>query len=178
MKQYLLILRGLWQMRAPRERLFLAGLAAFIVLALLVETLWSAHQARLRLHQQLPQLQQQLDTLQRQSADIRALQAQPVSPSIPEASLLANATTIARNTGLTLTAGQLQAEGPRRLRLRATLPFDHWLEAVSALQSGAQLRLVQCRIESLDGSANTLSPAPTSAGQVKIDALFALPDPP
>ena len=167
MKQYFDSLRGLWLTRAPRERMFLAGLAAFIVLALLAEVRWSAHSARLRLHQQMPQLLQQLDTMQQQAVDIRQLQAQPVSPSVPEAALLATATTSARNAGLLLTPAQLQPDGPRQLRLRATLPFDRWLDWLAALQRDAHLRLVQCRVEAVEAAP----------GQVSIDALLALPDP-
>ena len=152
MKQNYQRLVALWQTRAPRERLFLAALAAFLVLAALVDGLWSAHQARNRLRQQLPQLQQQLDTLQQHAIDIRALQAQPLSPAVPEGALLQTATTLARNAGLTLAPGQLQAEGARQVRLRATLPFDRWLDAVGALQRGAQLRLVQCKVDA-DGAA-------------------------
>ncbi len=167
MKQYVQPLHAFWQTRAPRERRFLAALGAFLAVALLADGLWSSHQARGRLRQQLPQLQQQLDTLQRRAVDIRALQAQPVNPTAPENALLQTATTLVRNAGLNPGPGQLQAEGPRRLRLRGDLPFDRWLEAVAALQRGAQLRLVQCKVEAVAGTA----------GQVRIDALFALPDP-
>ena len=166
MKTYQQMLIALWLSRAPRERRFLATLGAFIGLALLGQGLWSAHHARTRLHQQLPQLQQQVDTLQQQSAAIRTLQAQPVSPPVAEADLLQTATTLARNADLNLATGQLQTEGGRQLRLRATLPFDRWLEAVGALQRGAQLRLVHCKVET-----------DTATGQARIDALFALPDP-
>ncbi|MBP9713761.1 MAG: type II secretion system protein M [Sterolibacterium sp.] len=157
---------ALWQSRAPRERQFLAALGIFILAALLAQGLWSAHQARLRLHRQIPLLQQQLDTLQQQAAAIRALQSQPLQPPAHAGSLLQTATTLASHTGLTLTSGQLQAEGARQLRLRASLPFDRWLDVVATWQQNAQLRLIQLK----------LSPEPTS-GQVSIDALFALPDP-
>lgn len=157
---------ALWQSRALRERQFLAALGIFILTALLAQGLWSAHQARLRLHRQLPQMQQQLDTLQQQSAAIRALQSQPVQPPANSGSLLQTALTLANNAGLGLAAGQLQAEGPRQLRLRASLPFDRWLDVVAAWQQNAQLRLIQLK----------LNPEATS-GQVSIDALFALPDP-
>ena len=165
MKNYLQPLILLWQSRTPRERRFLTAMGSFILIALLAQGLWSAHQARTRLHRQIPQLQQQLDTLQQQSAAIRDLQRQPVQPPANAANLLQTASTLANNAGLALAPGQLQAEGPRQLRLRATLPFDRWLEAVAAWQQNAQLRLIQLKI----------SPG-NASGQVTIDALLALPE--
>lgn len=156
-----------WQTRAPRERLFLAGLALFLAFALLVQMLWSAHQARNRLRQQVPQLRMQLETLQRQAGDIRTLQAQAITPPPDTATLQSTAATLLRNAGLNLDPQQLQAEGPRLLRLRADLPFDRWVEASSALQRNARLRLTRARIDLIEGSPGT----------VRIDAQFALPDP-
>ena len=52
MKAMIENLRELWRARAPRERTLLAGLAAFIVVALLAQGLWSSYGARSRLHQQ------------------------------------------------------------------------------------------------------------------------------
>lgn len=170
MKQSIQHLASLWQARAPRERLFLVVMAIFICIALLAQGLWSAHSARTKLHRQIPQLRLQLETMQRQSGEIRQMQAQPASLAAQEGpALLTAATTAARNSGLTLTPGQLQNEGPRQLRLRATLPFDRWLEWVAALQQNSRLRLVHCRIDTPEGTNAT--------GQAKIDALFALPNP-
>lgn len=170
MKQTLQHLLSLWQARAPRERQFLAAMAIFICVALLVQGLWSAHGTRAKLHRQIPQLRQQLDNLQRQSGEIRQMQAQAASPAAQEGpALLTAATAAARNAGLTLAANQLQSEGPRQLRLRATLPFDRWLEWAAALQSNSRLRLIHCRIDTPEGAG--------TSGQAKIDALFALPDP-
>ena len=69
----------LWRARAPREQVFLGGLAAFIAGALLVQGLWLAHSARSRLHQQIPQLRLQLANVQRQSGEIRQMQTQSVT---------------------------------------------------------------------------------------------------
>lgn len=173
MKRLLQPLLALWQTRAPRERQFLAGLALFVVAAALAQGLWSAHAARTRLHKQIPQLRQQFETVQRQAGDIRQMQGQPAALAAQEgAALLTSATTAARNAGLPLTAAQIQNEGPRQLRLRATLPFDRWLEAVAALQKNARLRLIQCRIDAPEGTGGS-----DTEGQARIDALFALPDP-
>lgn len=170
MSQLLTQFGNLWRARAPRERIFLVALAAFIAIALLVQGLWSAHSARSRLHQQIPQLRLQLETLQRQSGEIRQMHAQPAGPAAQEgAALLTAAATAARNAELGLTGIQLQLEGPRQLRLRASLPFDRWLEWVAVLQRDAQLRLVHCRIDSSEGA--------DAPGQARIDALFALPEP-
>jgi len=166
-------LRSLWAARQPRERIFLMALAAFVALALLLQGLWSAHSARTRLHNQIPQLRLQVETLQRQAGEIRQLQALPVGPAAQEGNaLLTAAATTARTSGLTLAATQLQLEGPRQLRLRANLPFDQWLEWVAALQRDAHLRLMLCHIDVTDGAEAEGTP-----GVVKIDALFALPEP-
>lgn len=173
LRERLRTLRGMWAARQPRERIFLAALAAFVAIALLIQGLWSAHSARNRLHRQMPQLRQQAEILQRQAGEVRQLQAQPVSPAAQEgAALLAAAIAASRSTGLTLTSAQLQLEGPRQLRLRANLPFDLWLEWVAALQRDARLRLIHCRIDGAQGAESVNTP-----GVVKIDALFALPEP-
>jgi len=165
-------LRAFWQARLPRERRFLTVLAAVVGTALLVQGLWSAHAARAKLHRQLPQLRQQAEVVQRQAGEVRQLLAQPVGQNVQEgAPLLAAATLAARTTGLTLAAPQVQLEGPRQVRVRANLPFDRWLEWLALLQRDARLRLVQCRVDA-DAPSGTSPP-----GVVRIDALFALPEP-
>jgi general secretion pathway protein M len=158
-------LAAFWQARNPQEHRWLLGLGLFICLALLADGLWSAHHARQRLRQQIPALEQQLATLQRQAGDLRALQSQPVTLAPPSTALVEQAATVLQAAGLPVAANQLAAEGPRQLRLRATLPFDRWIDATADLQRNAQLRLVQCQVD-------TVSP-----GQARIDALFALPEP-
>ncbi|MBP9800217.1 MAG: type II secretion system protein M [Sterolibacterium sp.] len=155
-----------WQTRAPRERRFLASLALFLCVAVLLQGLWSAHQARQRLHQRLPQLQQQLDTLQKQAADLRTLQAQAITPPPAPTALLTTGSALLSNAGLPLQAGQLQAIGPRLLQLRAEVPFDTWIAAVGTLQRSAQLRLLRGQVEAIDGSP----------GRVRVDVQFALPE--
>lgn len=173
LRERLSAFRTLWSSRQPRERVFLVALAAFVAIALLLQGLWSAHAARTRLHKQVPQLRQQAELVQRQAGEIRQLLAQPASPAAQEGpALVAAAIAASRSTGLTLTAAQLQLEGPRQLRLRANLPFDQWLEWVAALQRDARLRLIHCRIDGLEGADAVNLP-----GVVKIDALFALPEP-
>ncbi len=155
-----------WRSRAPRERRFLSGLAAFVLAASLAQGLWSAHQSRQKLRHQIPQLRLQLETLKQQAGDLRALQAQAITPPPSTATLQATAATLLHQAGLEFEAQQLQAEGPRLLRLRADLPFDRWVEAAAALQRSAQLRLLRVRIEAIEGSP----------GKVRLDAQFALPD--
>ena len=166
-------LRALWHSRQPRERRFLTLLAAVVGCALLAQGLWSAHAARARLQRQLPQLRQQAEVLQRQAGEVRQLLAQPVGSAVPEgAPLLAAANLAARSAGLTLAPTQLQLEGPRQVRVRANLPFDRWLEWLTLLQRDARLRLVQCRVDGAEAPAGANPP-----GVVRIDALFALPEP-
>lgn len=165
-------LRAMWRARQLRERQFLAVLAAVVGVALLAQGLWSAHAARGKLHRQLPQLRQQAEVLLRQAGEVRQLLAQPVGQSVQEgAPLLAAANLAARSAGLSLAGPQLQLEGPRQVRVRANLPFDRWLEWTALLQRDARLRLVQCRVDAAD------APAANPPGVVRIDALFALPEP-
>lgn len=173
LRDQLVPLGAWWASRQPRERRFLTVLAAFLGCALLAQGLWSAHAARIRLHRQLPQLRQQAEVLQRQAGEVRQLLAQPTSPAAAEGpTLLAAASQAARNAGLALTPAQLQLEGARQIHVRANLPFDRWLEWVAQLQRDARLRLVSCRIDGADGASGTNLP-----GMVRIDALFALPEP-
>ena len=156
-----------WASRQPREKTFLVALVAFVAVALLAQMLWSSHQARARLKKQIPQLQQQVETLQRKATDLQQIKSQPPAAAPAEGSaLLATMVAAAKAAALPEAGSQLQLEGPRRVRLRATLPFDRWLQWVAALQRDGQIRLVSCRVE-----------ATTTPGSANIDALFALPEP-
>ena len=169
MKQLQERIRAAWAERQPRERRFLIALAVFVATALLIQGLLTASSERARLHKKIPQLRLQAETMQRQAGEIRQLQAQASiagATALDGASLLAAASTAAKTGGLALAASQLQLEGPRQIRLRATLPFDRWLEWIAAVQRDSRLRLIRCQIESAD-----------SAGLVKIDALLAVPEP-
>jgi type II secretory pathway component PulM len=166
-------IRDLWMSRQPRERRFLAVLVAVVACAVLAQGLWSAHAARNRLHRQLPQLRQQAEVLQRQAGEVRQLMAQPANSSFQEGpALLAQATLAARNTGLAVASAQLHLEGPRQVRLRANVPFDRWLDWVATLQRDARLRLINCRVDAADAASGGYPP-----GVVRVDALFALPEP-
>lgn len=159
-------LRAFWAARQPRERAFLSILAVIVGVAILAQLLWTSHQARARLKKQIPQLQQQVEALQRRASDLQQLRAQQPGPAPIEAGgLLAAVVASANAAALPEAAKQLQSEGPGRLRLRVTLPFDRWLEWVAALQREGRVRLVSCSIEA--------SEAP---GTAKIDALFSLPE--
>jgi type II secretory pathway component PulM len=159
--------RVFWTARQPRERAFLIVLAMIVGAALLAQGLWTSHQARARLKRQMPQLHQQVETLQRRAADLQQLRIQQPNPApVDSSGLLAMAVASANAAALPEAAKQLQLEGPGRLRLRATLPFDRWLEWVAALQRDGRVRLVSCRIDAAD-----------APGLAKIDALFSLPEP-
>ena len=154
-----------WAERQPRERTLLSALALFIIAALVAQLLWSSHQARARLREQVPRLQLQLETMQRKAAELQQLGAQPQSPVAGDANaILAVARSAALATGLG--EAQVQTEGPGRLRMRATVPFDRWLAWAGALQRDGRLRLVSCRVEAAE-----------AAGFAKIDALFSVPEP-
>lgn len=167
MKQLQEQLRQAWAARAPRERRFLTVLAIFVAIALLAQGLWSARHESARMRKQIPQLRVQAEIMQRQANEIKQLQApsRPAAAALEGNALLAAAGTVAKVGGLSLAATQLQLEGPRQLRLHATLPFDRWLEWVAAIQADLRLRVVRCQI---DGAEDP--------GFVKIDALLALPD--
>lgn len=158
--------RAFWAARQQREKAFLIVLAIFVVGALLAQGLWASHQARTRLKKQIPQLRQQVEVLQRKAADLQQLSTlQPSPASIDGNGLLAAAVASANAAALPEAAKQLRLEGRGRLRLRASLPFDRWLEWVAALQKDGRIRLVTCRIE-----------AGEVPGSARIDALFSLPE--
>ena len=160
-------LRNFWAGRQPREKTFLIALGAFIVVALFAQLLWSSHDARDRLKKRIPHLQQQVETLQRKAADLQVLKSQPPSAAPVEGGvLLAMAIRTAEAAGLRDARSQLKLEGPRRVRLRGSVPFDRWLEWISVLQRDGQVRLVSCRVQ-----------ATATQGAPEIDALLALPDP-
>ncbi len=167
MKTQLERLRAAWAERQPRERRFLVALAIFVAVALLLQTLWSAQSERVRLRKKIPELRLQLETMQRQAGEIRQLQTQVKAPAaalVEGAPLLAAANAAAKNLGLA--GAQFQLEGQRQIRLRATLPFDRWLEWVAQMQQESRLRLVHAQVEAGD-----------KPGTAKIDALLALPEP-
>lgn len=159
--------RAFWAERRPREQALLSALAIFVIAALLAQLLWSSHQARVRLKDQVPRLRQQLETMQRKTSELQQLRTQPQSPVAADAkAVLAAARSAALAAGIGEAASQFQTEGPGRLRVRATLPFDRWLAWAGTLQRDGRLRLVSCRIEAAE-----------SAGFAKIDALFSVPEP-
>lgn len=159
-------LRAFWALRRPREKAFLIVLAIVVGAALLAQGLWASHQARARLNKQIPQLRQQVEILQRKAADLQQLRAQqPIPAPMDGSGLLASAVASAQAAALPEAAKQLRLEGPGRLRLRASLPFDRWLEWAAALQRDGRVRLVTCRIEAAE-----------APGSARIDALFALPE--
>jgi len=167
MKQLRVQFLAFWAARQPRERTFLVALALLLALALVSQTLWSSYQARTRLKKQLPELLHQVDDLKRKASELQQIKAQP-SAALPAdgTALLATATAAANAVGLPEVVSQMKLEGPRRLRVRGTLPFDRWLDWTAALQRDGQIRLVSCHV---DTGANR--------GMATIDALFALPEP-
>lgn len=167
MKPYYERLQNFWAGRQPREKTFLIALAVVVAFTLFAQLLWSSHQARSRLKRELPHLQQQIETLQRKAANLQALKARPPSAAPVEGdALLATAVSAAETAGIREIAPRLKLEGPRRLRVRAAVPFDRWVQWTAALQRDGQLRLVSCQIR-----------AGATEGIPDIDALFALPDP-
>lgn len=160
-------LRAFWAQRQPREKTFLTGLAIVVGAALLAQLLWSSHQARARLKTQIPQLRQQVETMQRKAIELQQLRAGQPTPAPTDGSgLLAAVVASARAAALPEAAKQLQPEGGSRLRLRATLPFDRWVDWIAALQKEGRIRLVSCRVDAAE-----------VPGSAKIDALFSLPEP-
>ena len=156
-----------WAARRPREQALLIALAIFVAAAVLAQVLWANHQARARLSKQIPQLRHQVETLQRKAAELQHMKAQLPLPAPTEGSgLLAAAIASAKAAALPEAAKQVQLEGPGRLRLRATLPFDRWLVWTATLLREGRVRLVSCRIE-----------AGEAPGLAKNDALYSLPEP-
>ena len=167
MKQLLEQFKAFWAGRQPRERTLLVSLAAFLIIALVAQLLWTSHQARVRLRKQVPMLIQQVGELQRKASDLQRLKTDPATPTPADGNaLLATAIAAANTAGMPEAAPQLKLESARRLRLKGTLPFDRWVEWTAALQRDGQIRLITCRID-----------ADVAPGAVTIDALLALPEP-
>ncbi len=167
MKRHWDDLRAAWAARQPRERRFLLALAIFLAIALILQGLWTAQNDRLRLRKRLPELRLQAETMQRQAGEIRQLQNQvrlPAAAVVEGAPLLAAANAAAKSLGLA--GAQLQLEGSRKIRLRATVPFDRWLEWVALVQKESRLRLIHAQVDPGE-----------NPGTAKIDALFTLPEP-
>jgi len=167
MKNHFDNIRAAWAERQPRERRFLLALGIFIIIALLLQGLWSAHSDRVRLRKRIPELRLQAETMQRQAGEIKQLQTQvkpPAATAVEGPPLLAAANTAAKSLGLV--GAVLQLEGARQIQLRATLPFDRWLEWVALVQKESRLRLIHAQVERGE-----------SPGTAKIEALFALPEP-
>lgn len=155
-----------WQNRSPRERQMLSLLAVFILVASLLQLLWTAHEARQRLTPQIPRLSQQLAVMQQQAAAIRNLNTQPLLPHASGAALLAAARNQLSLAGLNLAEEDLVMLSQQQLQLRGQLAFDAWLVASAALQQEHQLRLLQVRLQAIAGQP----------GVVRVDALFTLPE--
>lgn len=167
MKQLRTQFLAFWAARQPRERTFLLTLTVLVALALVSQTLWSSYQARTRLKKQLPELRHQVEDLKQKANELQQIKSQPpVALPADGNALLATATAAANATGLPEVVSQMKLEGPRRVRVRGTLPFDRWLDWTAALQRDGQIRLVSCHVDTA-----------TNRGTVTIDALFALPEP-
>lgn len=155
MKARLLLL---WQAHAPRERRLLLAAVAVITAALLLQLLWSAHQAREKLRRQVPLLRTQLAVMERQAADWQRLQRQPTPGALLAGDELEK---FARASASALGNVSLHLTGERQLAIKGSIPFDQWIEWVAQLQGGQRLRLTRCE----------LRPAGTP-GRVEVDAEF------
>lgn len=151
-----------WRVRAPRERLILAG-AAFLVAVLGLAYGWLPLQREAaQLRQTLPQLRAQAGQLQQDAQEAIRLRAQPVARA-EAGSLAAAVERRAQDLGL---RGQIESITPQEAgRVRVVLPqvaFDAWLGWLGELQTHHGVRVDSAHIE-----------AGEAAGTVRVDAVLA-----
>lgn len=139
-------LRKLWQERAPRERLVIIVLAAFVGIALYLALVRSAYQARLRLGPAVTALRAQSARLEQQAREIERLRSVP-APAAAQSDLRTLVETQIGSAGLSRLLGTIDAPDANQVKVvLGAVPFAEWLALVSTLQS-QQVRLDACRIE-------------------------------
>jgi len=160
-------LRDLWQARAPRERLVIAVLAAFLAVLLYVGFVQSASLARIQLEKSVSRLRAEAVLLNRSADEIVRLRALPaaIQPApVPDLRALMQLRVDAAGFGGSLRSIEPLDAGQVRVTFGA-VPFVDWLAWVEALQA-QQVRLDTTRVEAL-----------ATPGMVSVTATFARPRP-
>jgi len=160
-------LRDLWQARAPRERLVIAVLAAFLAVLLYVGFVQSASLARIQLEKSVSRLRAEAVLLNRSADEIVRLRALPaaIQPApVPDLRALMQLRVDAAGFGGSLRSIEPLDAGQVRVTFGA-VSFVDWLAWVEALQA-QQVRLDTTRVEAL-----------ATPGMVSVTATFARPRP-
>jgi general secretion pathway protein M len=142
-------LRELWNERAPRERMLLAGGALAIGLVALYLFLWQPGlAASQRLAATLPKLRAQVELMRAQQSEIAVLR----KSAAPQGGDLRIG--LQSSVGRAPFAKSVQridaASGERATVLVASADFDEWLRWVTEAQREAGARLERCRVSALD----------------------------
>ena len=159
-------LRRAWESRAPRERLVIAALAAFLGAASYILVLYSADRGRGQLRTSVAKLRTQATLLDQQAAEHERLRATPAPPASPtDLRTLVQARADAAHLSGALTRIDVPDADHVQIAFGA-VAFADWLGWIAALES-QHVRLEAARIEAL-----------AAPGLVGVTATFARSRPP
>ena len=152
---YLQHWRAFWTVRSGSEKRALSVMAAVIVLALLVQLLWSVEQSRQQLRRQLPSMAAEVENMRQKLGEWQLLAATtPPRPSV-SATLQKDV-----NRRLAALGGGISGAwvGPGQLRLSGTVSFDAWVAWLGEMQQDFRLYVVRAQI------------TPSGSGRVRLEA--------
>lgn len=151
---------GLWESRAPRERIFIAVLAIFLGITLYLWLVTEADRARTQLRASVPLLRAQSVGLEQQASEHESLRAAPPLAASPD-DLRTLMQAEVNTAGLSHALISLDAADANQVQVVfSAVSFADWLNWVAAMQS-RQVRFDGGRIEAL--------PEP---GMVKVTGTF------
>ena len=155
------MLRTAWESRAPRERVLIAALAAFLGAASYLLVLYSADRGRAQLRTSVATLRTQAALLDQQAGEHQRLRATPAPPASPtDLRTLVQA----RADAARLSGALTRIDTPDTDHVQVTfgaVSFADWLGWIAALQA-QHVRLETARIEAL-----------RAPGLVSVTASFA-----
>jgi len=145
------MLRRAWGSRAPRERVVIAALAAFLGAASYLLVLYSADRGRGQLRTSVATLRTQAALLDQHAGEHQRLRATPAPPASPtDLRTLVQA----RADAARLSGALTRIDTPDADHVQVTfgaLSFADWLGWIAALQS-QQVRLEAARVEALSAT--------------------------
>lgn len=130
-----------WQLRNPRERIYLTVCAGFVAIALLWAGVWQPlSEANAKLRKQVPQMQLQLAELQRQLAQVKATPASPGRSGDFRSAIQASLD--AQNT-----SADIQVLSAEKIQIKiARIRFAEALPLLAALRSETGSRITSLQI--------------------------------
>ena len=152
-----------WNSRSPRDRVILAGVGAFAVIALTWAYVWQPMlAARLRLRAELPQMRAAAMEMKSAATEVARLGGLP-QPEPKDAIAAAKSATEAAN--LDQDGIQFAALGANRVQVNApNVAFDSWVDFVRQLQISAFGRVESMHITALG-----------EPGAVRVQAVLVFP---